>query len=76
MAGYRGQATLEASSIGPAVDLWWQSVLHDTWAFRTYFIEGDTRPERFFAEIGPRLRRFADPEFRAWLTEIVRRFAT
>ena len=51
------------------VEMWWQSVLHDAWALRVRFIEGDHRVERFFGEDGERLAVLADPEFRARLAE-------
>jgi Ser/Thr protein kinase RdoA (MazF antagonist) len=72
LQGYRTHRLLseEECELGPA--MWWQSSLHDTWAYTTVFVRGNRRAARFFAEIEPRLRRFADPAFRAWLSAQLR----
>jgi len=71
LRGYRRSARLDPASISPGVEMWWQSVLHDAWAYRLRFIDGDRRVDRFIVETGARVRRLADPEFRLWLARTV-----
>ena len=69
--GYARSARLDPASVSPGVEMWWQSVLHDAWAYRLRFIRGDRRVDRFIVETGERVRRLADPEFRSWLNRTI-----
>ncbi len=76
LEGYRGENTLEAGTIAPCVEFWWQSQLHNTWAYRDRFIKGNRAVEQFFAEGAAALRQFADEKYRAGLAERLRREAS
>lgn len=65
--GYASRAPLAPGEAELAVEAHWQFILHDTWSLATRFIQGDRRPERFFASEATSLRLFADPGYRAWL---------
>lgn len=67
LAGYREEHRLDASNVPACVEWWWQSQLHNTWAFRERFIKGNRAVEQFFAEGASALRRFSDPDYRAGL---------
>ena len=71
LAGYARNATIRRDEAEPAVECWWQTQLHGTWSLTTRFIEGDRRPERFFASEWANLKQFADPEYRSWLAGLV-----
>lgn len=75
LEGYRREASLPADDCEPGVEMWWQSLLHDTWRYRTRFIEGDLRAERFFAESLALLTRFSDPAYRASIAATLRQHA-
>ncbi len=69
LAAYGRHVRLSPEQCRLGVEMWWQSVLHDTWALRVRFIEGDQRVERFFGEDRERMAVLADPEFRDSLAE-------
>lgn len=71
LAGYARNATIRRDEAEPAVECWWQTQLHGTWSLTTRFIEGDRRPERFFASEWANLKQFADPEYRRRLAGLV-----
>lgn len=73
-AGAFGQhVRLSSAECEAAVEQWWQSALHNTWAFTDVFIRGHDEVRRFLPEIVPRLQRLSDPEYRAWLAEVIAR---
>lgn len=72
LSGYAGKATIPCDEAELAVECWWQTQLHGTWSLTTRFIEGDRRPERFFASEWANLQQFADPEFRGRLGDLLR----
>lgn len=67
LAGYRSEQRLDAATVEACVEWWWQSQLHNTWAFRERFIKGNRAVEQFFAEGAVALRRFASASYRAGL---------
>lgn len=71
LTGFREHIALDPESVGPCVDAWWQSSLHNTWAFRDYFLAGNEGSRQFLPEEEERSARFNDPEFRKWLTEML-----
>ncbi len=71
LRGYRRHASLDPTSVSSGVEMWWQSVLHDTWAYNLRFIGGDRRADRFIVETGERVRRLADPGFRRRLAAAI-----
>lgn len=75
LAGYRAENRLNAESIAPCVEFWWQSELHNTWEYRERFIKGNRAVEQFFAEGAAALRRFTDAGYRAGLAGLLRREA-
>lgn len=75
LKGYRSEARLDPADCDPAVDMWWQAQLHDTWAFRERFIEGNRAVDSLFASDAVRLEQFADPAFRAHLAASLRAHA-
>jgi Ser/Thr protein kinase RdoA (MazF antagonist) len=73
---YRREYSLRAEECEPAVEMWWQSTIHSTWAFRAYYIEGNRRAAQFFAEGRANLARFRDSVYRASLAAELRKWAT
>ncbi|HEX6030262.1 MAG TPA: phosphotransferase [Tepidiformaceae bacterium] len=69
VSGYRQHRTFSAWEAAAAVEMWWQSLLHQTWTFRRSFIEGDGRVDHFFESDDQLLRRFADQAYRVWLAD-------
>jgi len=72
LAGYASENRFEAASIEPAVEAWWQSSFHNTWAFRDRFIGGNAAVEQFFKEGADAIAQLRQPEFRAWLADALR----
>lgn len=75
LSGFRTHAQLDPASVGPCVDAWWQSSLHNTWVFRDYFVGGNEGARQFLPEEEWRSLRFNDEAFRRWLTAIITRHA-
>lgn len=59
-----------------AVEQWWQSVLHNSWAFTEVFIRGNEAARPFLSQIGPRLHRLSVPSSRQWLARALIASAT
>ncbi|GAB4330027.1 MAG: phosphotransferase [Dehalococcoidia bacterium] len=76
LSGYRTNARIEPAVCHSGVEMWWQAQLHDTWAFRQRFIEGNRAVDPFFPDDAQRFERFSDPAFRHWLAEALHRYAT
>lgn len=76
LEGFREYAVLEERTIAPAVDAWWQSSMHNTWAFRDTFRDGSTTSRQFLPEEERRSLQFNDPDFRDWLSATIVRYAT
>jgi homoserine kinase type II len=72
LAGYRAENRLDAETIAPCVEWWWQCQLNNTWVYRERFIKGNRAVEQFFAEGAAALQRFADAGYRAGLAEQLR----
>ncbi len=73
LRGYGAVAKLERRSIRPSVELWWQSSVHNTWAYRDGYIRGNANVVQFFEEGAEMLRRYRKPEWREYLAgEMVR----
>lgn len=64
LAGYQRRARLDPATIADGLELWWQSLLHDTWMYEQRFIQGERAVERFFGEQREHVARFADAAFR------------
>jgi Ser/Thr protein kinase RdoA (MazF antagonist) len=65
LEGYRRHAALTADECVQAVEMWWQSLMHDTWRYRMRFIEGEGRVTPFFESSLALLLRFRDVGYRA-----------
>jgi Ser/Thr protein kinase RdoA (MazF antagonist) len=76
LAGYRAEHRLDAGTIAPCVEFWWQSQLHNTWAYRDRFIKGNRAVEQFFGDGAAALRRFSDAGYRTGLAETLHREAS
>ncbi len=76
LEGFREHEKLEVRTVRSAVDAWWQSSMHNTWAFRDTFRDGSTTSRQFLPEEESRSLQFNEADFRAWLTEQLVRFAT
>jgi homoserine kinase type II len=76
LAGYRTEHTLEAETIAPCVEFWWQSQLNNTWVYRDRFIKGNRGVEQFFEEGAAALQRFAGAGYRTGLAELLLREAS
>lgn len=76
LRGYRSESRLVPGDCEPAVEMWWQAQLHDTWAFRERFIEGNRAVDPCFADDARRLETFADAAYRARLAGLLREHAT
>ena len=75
LTGYAEEARIPAEESALAVEAWWQSAMHNTWAFTEVFIRGDPRPAQFFEEGAEQLRKFSDADFRRWMTDEMVRIA-
>lgn len=75
LQGLAAHFPLDPATVAPAVDAWWQSSIHNTWAFRDTFRDGNTTARQFLPEEESRSRQFNDPAFRDWLTGMILRFA-
>lgn len=67
LEGYAAEHRLAAGTVAPAVDAWWQSGVHNTWAWRDFYLAGNSATEQFFAENAALRRRFNDRAYREWL---------
>jgi Ser/Thr protein kinase RdoA (MazF antagonist) len=67
LSGYADVAPYRADEVGPIIELWAASVMHNTWALRARFLEDDRRVDPFIAAHRQRVRQYSDPEYRAWL---------
>ncbi len=67
LQGYGSVGRLDAETIRPSVELWWQSSVHNTWAYRDGYIRGNANVVQFFEEGAEMLRRYRDPAWRAYL---------
>jgi Ser/Thr protein kinase RdoA (MazF antagonist) len=76
LAGYRAENRLDAETIAPCVEFWWQSQLNNTWAYRDRFIKGNRAVEQFLADGSAALRRFSDAGYRTGLAGLLRREAS
>lgn len=69
LSGYKRWCYFSKQECTLGVEMWWQSLLHDTWAWQRYFVEGDVRTKRFFPFVRARFQQFSDPAFRNQLTQ-------
>lgn len=69
LTGYQQWARLTEQECTLGVEMWWQSLLHDTWAWQRYFVEGDVRTKRFFPFVRARFQQFSEPAFRIQLSQ-------
>lgn len=67
LTGYSVAVALSPAECAMGVEMWWQSVLHDTWLFRERFIRGNRRGDRFWDEDAARVRQLAGPAYRVAL---------
>lgn len=74
LEGIRDHAPLDPAAVRPGIDAWWQSAMHNTWAFRAGFRDGNDEVRRFLVEEEDRVMQFHDPVFREWLAETMLRF--
>jgi homoserine kinase type II len=75
LAGYRREAKLREPDVLPAVEAWWQSAMHNTWALRDFFLAGNAATRQFLPEEEFRSRHFNDAAFRERLAEMFVRYA-
>jgi len=64
LRGFRRHVTLSEEECREGIELWWQTRLHGTWVYATYFLEGNERVAPFLEETDRHLRRFADERWR------------
>ena len=76
VSAYGAADPYPAAEVEPSVDAWIQCVIHNTWVYRSRFIEGDRRVDQFLAAKPKRDREFADPAFRQRLLDVLLRFAS
>ncbi len=76
LQGFREHAALDRATIPAAIDAWWQSSMHNTWAFRDTFRDGNTTSRQFLPEEERRSLQFNDGDFRGRLSEAILRYAT
>jgi len=76
VAAYAAAAPYLAAHVEQSLDAWIQCVIHNTWVYRSRFIEGDHRVDHFLAAKPRRDRQFADPAFRRRLLNTLLRFAS
>jgi Ser/Thr protein kinase RdoA (MazF antagonist) len=70
LGAYAARAPYLRSIVELAIDLWIQSVVHNTWVYRARFIEGDRGvTDQFLAAKPMRVRQFTDPAYRDRLLE-------
>ena len=67
LQAYRRWKSLDVDTCRAGVEMRWQAMLHDTWAYRAVYVEGNRRAAQFFAEHDREIRRFSDPAFRVAL---------
>jgi len=60
MAGYHRYVMLTAHECAAGVELWWKTRLQSTWVYRTRFLEGDRRVERFLSGGSPVLDQLSE----------------
>ena len=75
LRGYGSEARLAEADVLPAVEAWWQSAMHNTWALRDAFLAGNEAPRQFLPQEEGRSRLFNDSAFREWLAEAIIREA-
>jgi Ser/Thr protein kinase RdoA (MazF antagonist) len=73
LSAYAANGTVSPADVAQGVEMWWQSCLHDTWAYAARFVQGDDRVTRFLNETGARVRRLASAAYREWLAGSIRR---
>jgi Ser/Thr protein kinase RdoA (MazF antagonist) len=76
LAAYAATAPYPAAEAAAAVELWAASTICNTWTMRALFLEGDRRVEPFIPTHRERIRHFADPAYRAWLSARLAAFAS
>lgn len=69
LEGYASVAKLDAATIAPAVEMWWQTSVHNTWAYREHYLNGNIEVAQFHEDGHLSLRRQSDPAWRAWLVD-------
>jgi Ser/Thr protein kinase RdoA (MazF antagonist) len=73
LGGYGRHARIPYADCELGVEMWWQHLLHGTWAYATRFIQHDTRVDPFVPWIGPHIARFSSDAYRAQLTATLKR---
>ncbi|MEZ4493712.1 MAG: phosphotransferase [Dehalococcoidia bacterium] len=76
LSAYAQVAPYTAAEAGQAVELWASSVIHNTWALRARFLEGDRRVEPFIGAHRKRVREYSDAGYLRWLAGHFREFAS
>ena len=74
LRGYGAAGRLEGETIRPSVELWWQSSVHNTWAYRDGYIRGHKSVEQFFEDGAEMLRRYRDPAWREHIASMIERW--
>lgn len=64
VAGYARHVTAGAEEWALGLELWWQSRIHETWALRRYYLEGDRRVTPFVLDGLRHVRALAEPGYR------------
>ncbi len=75
LGGYRREAMLREADVLPAIEAWWQSAMHNTWALRDFFLAGNAATRQFLPEEEIRSGHFNDVTFRERLAETFIRHA-
>lgn len=68
LRGYRQHVAFEKDEAESAVEMWWQSRLHDTWAMRQRFVLNDMRVDDFVEAPSP-VEELSRGEYRRELVE-------
>lgn len=70
LGAYRDHAQLEDCETG--VEMWWQAQLHDAWAYRARFIEGNRAAGQFIEPHRRLLAQLAEPAYRESLVRMLK----
>jgi len=76
LEGFRTESRLDRDTVAPSIEAWRQSSMHNTWALRDYFLDGNEATRQFIPQEEARSAKFNDPGFRTWLREMIERYAS
>ncbi len=67
LQGYRSWVDITEDECEASIEMWWQSILHDTWALQNVFLDGNHRALKFLPYARERVRMFSKRKFREHL---------